>query len=102
MASLNQSVGHLRLLPFKGYFPPGADFGTSFSKQSILKTRPRTDKLRRMEEVILRRRQITEDIQASRSTKMTAERKSCRCVTVWCRTLIRLTACQLEGLFLGS
>ncbi len=53
MASLNQSVGHLRLLPFKGYFPPGADFGTSFSKQSILKTRPRTDKLRRMEEVIL-------------------------------------------------
>lgn len=86
-----------------GILPPGADFGTLFSKPSILKTRPRTDKLRRMEEVILQRLQITEDIQASRSTKMTAERKSCISLAVSCRTLIRLTTppCQLEGLFLG-
>ncbi len=32
-----------------GHLPPGADFGTLFSKPSILKTRPRTNKLRRME-----------------------------------------------------
>ncbi len=84
------------------HLPPGADFGTLFSKLSILKTQPRTDKANG-------RSNFMAASDNGGYSGITLNQNDGREEELWmcrsrCRSLIRLTAppCQLEGIFPGS